>query len=76
MPAKSKRQLRLIYANRKHYKTMKNTPKKWKWIWEEGWTNVNYKKLPQKVEEHMIVKFDDFINEGIRSVLYKPNPET
>ena len=74
MPASSKRQLRLIYAKRKHYKTMKNTPKNWKWIWEEGWTKVDVKKLPQKVEESFITKFDDFVNEGVKDYL-KPKSD-
>ena len=64
MPANSKRQLRLIYSKRNKYKTEKNTPKNWKWVWDKEWTDVNYKKLPEKVKEHIITKFNDFLNES------------
>ena len=65
MPANSKRQLRLIYSKRNKYKTEKNTPKNWKWVWDKEWTDVNYKKLPEKVKEHIITKFNRFLNESI-----------
>ena len=74
MPANSKRQLRLIYSKRNKYKTEKNTPKNWKWVWDKEWTDVNYKKLPEKVKEHIITKFNDFLNESIRDVL-KPKTD-
>ena len=58
MPAKSRQQLKLIYAIRGKYKSEEKTPKKWKWVWEDKWTDVNYKKLPQKVEESNGISLD------------------
>jgi hypothetical protein len=57
MPAKSKKQLRLIWAIRGKYKTKTKTPKKWKWVWGEEWTHLQ--------KESFILKFGDFINESI-----------
>jgi hypothetical protein len=65
--ARSKKQLRLIYTKRKTFKTLKNTPNDWKWIWDKEWTNVNVKKLPEKVKESIITKFDDFVNEKYKN---------
>ena len=63
MPARSKNQFRLIQAKRSQYKSEANTPDEWKWVWEEKWTDVNFKKLPKKVKENIITKFEDFVNE-------------
>ena len=49
MPAKSKQQLKLIWAIRRKYGKKKNAPKKWKWVFEEGWENKG--KLPKKVKK-------------------------
>ena len=57
MPAKSEKQLRLIWAIRRKYKTKTKTPKKWKWVWGEEWTHLQ--------KESLILKFGDFINESI-----------
>ncbi len=51
MPAKSQQQLKMIYARRNRYKSEDKTPKKWKWIWDEDWTDVSFKDLPEKIEE-------------------------
>lgn len=75
MPARSKRQLGLIYSKRNKYGSRKNTPKKWKWVWGKEWTDVDYKKLPEKTSEHIITKFDYFLNEGIRDVLKPKSKE-
>jgi len=40
MPAKSSKQLRFIWANRRKYKNKKHTPKKWKWIWKPEWIHL------------------------------------
>jgi len=52
MPAKSQQQLKMIYARRNRYKSEDKTPKKWKWIWDEDWTDVSFKELPEKIEEY------------------------
>jgi len=56
MPAKSKSQLRLIYARRNQYKSKAKTPKKWKWIWEKEWGELE-KGAPEKVEESIFEKY-------------------
>jgi len=58
MPAKSQAQRGLIFGKRNQYKTKKNTPKKWKWIWDEDYENKG--KLPEKVKESFITKFKIF----------------
>lgn len=50
MPAKSQKQRGLIFARRDQYGSKKNTPKKWKWIWDEDWENKG--KLPKEVNEY------------------------
>lgn len=55
MPAKSKKQLKLIFAVRNKYKSKSKTPKKWKWVWGEEWTHL------QK-ESFIITNFSKFIN--------------
>jgi len=75
MPAKSKSQLGFIYSKRNKYGSRKDTPKRWKWVWGKEWTDVNYKKLPEKVSEHIITKFDDFINENIKDYLKPKSKE-
>ena len=57
MPAKSEKQLRLIWAIRGKYKTKTKTPKKWKWVWGEEWTHLQ--------KESFILRFKDFINENL-----------
>jgi hypothetical protein len=64
MPAKSRQQLKLIYSIRDKYKSETKTPKKWKWVWEEKWTDVDYKKLPQKVEETNGISLDQDTREN------------
>jgi predicted Zn-ribbon and HTH transcriptional regulator len=68
MPAKSQSQRGLIFSKRKKYGSESDTPKKWKWIWEEGWENKG--KLPKKVKkkkknENTIILFTEFLNEGV-----------
>ena len=63
MPAKSQSQRRLIFGKRGKYGSEKNTPKKWKWIWEEGWENEG--KLPKKKKKNesvLLPKFSEFEN--------------
>lgn len=55
MPAKSEKQLKLIFAVRNKYKSKSKTPKKWKWIWGEEWTHL-------KKESFIITNFSKFIN--------------
>ena len=49
MPAKSQAQRGLIFSKRDQYKTKANTPKKWKWVWDEDFENKG--KLPKKVKK-------------------------
>lgn len=59
MPAKSQAQRGLIFGKRNKYKTKKNTPPKWKWIWDDEWENKG--KLPERVEENRrIYDFETF----------------
>ena len=60
MPAKPKKQLKLIYAKRNQFKSEENTPKKWKWVWSEEWGHL----------KENIKKFKDF-NESINHPLYR-----
>jgi hypothetical protein len=58
MPALSQKQFILIQAKRSQYKSVTKTPEKWKWVWDEEWTeDVNFKKLPVRVKENIIIKF-------------------
>jgi len=57
MPAKSEKQLRLIWAIRRKYKTKSKTPKKWKWVWGEEWTHLE--------KESLILRFSEFLNENL-----------
>jgi len=67
MPAKSEQQRKLIFAKRGQYGSVEKTPKKWKWVWEDGWGNKG--KLPYKVKkknknkkfESNIITFSDFM---------------
>lgn len=63
MPAKSQQQLKLIYAKRNQYGNKSKTPEKWKWVWDEEWTEgAKFNKLPEKVEEEnrIITRFSDY----------------
>ena len=65
MPAVSQSQRGLIFGKRTKYGSKKNTPKKWKFIWEEGWENEG--KLPKKKkgkkknESFIFPKFSEFL---------------
>lgn len=62
MPAKSKQQFKMIVSRRSKYKTKKNTPAKWKWIWEKGWIDdVDYDSLPDTIEE----SFKEFVKTNL-----------
>lgn len=62
MPAVSQSQRGLIFSRRNKYKSEEKTPKKWKWIWDEGWENKG--ELPEKVKkESRILNFENFVNE-------------
>lgn len=60
MPAKSQQQLKFIYAIRNKYKTKKEAPKKFKWVFDEEWTDVKMKELPK-------------VTEGMFSFMKKPD---
>lgn len=75
MPAKSQQQRKLIFAKRGQYGSIEKTPKKWKWVWEEGWENKG--KLPEKVRKRKkisrktesIISFTDYVmNEGLITI--------
>lgn len=75
MPAVSQRQRGLIFGKRNQYGSEDKTPKKWKWIWEEGWENrgklPKYKKSKKrknvKISEHIIISFNQFVNEQYKT---------
>lgn len=58
MPAKSPKQLRLIYTIRGKYKTKENTPKKWKWVWGKEWGKLS-KEI--KKESYIVTSFEKYI---------------
>jgi len=65
MPAVSQKQRGLIFSKRNKYGSKSDTPKKWKWIWEEGWENKG--KLPKKKKkknESNVITFSNFLNEA------------
>jgi len=72
MPSKSQQQRKLIFAKRGRYGSESDTPKKWRFIWEEGWENKG--KLPYKVKkkknkkkyENQVITFSNFLNENIQ----------
>lgn len=58
MPAKSKKQLRFIYAMRNKYKKKKYAPKNMKWVFNKEWTEgVKMKDLPEYVKKNESFKF-------------------
>lgn len=74
MPAKSQQQRGLIFGKRNQYGSKENTPKKWSWIWDEGWENKGklprkVKKAKKKVKESRILDFRTFVNENIKNDL-------
>lgn len=75
MPAKSKQQMKYIYAMRNKYGSKKNAPKDMKWVFDQEWTSgVKMKKLPEKAgdknanwrkkSESHIMDFSSFCNES------------
>jgi len=51
MPAKSKQQLKYIWAMRHKYKNKKEAPKHMKWVFNKDWTQgVKASGLPTKVK--------------------------
>ena len=54
MSAKSEKQLRFIWVNRRKYKNRKQTPKKMKWIWKPEWIHL------QKESNSYIKSYDEF----------------
>jgi hypothetical protein len=74
MPAVSQSQRGLIFGKRTKYGSKKNTPKKWQWIWEEGWGNEG--KLPKKKNEKLVFpKFSEFIIEQNKYKAYDATEE-
>lgn len=60
MPAKSKRQLKYIQMLRSNYKDAQSTPEDFKWIWDDDWDDVDYSKLPDKVDEDIFESFKTY----------------
>jgi hypothetical protein len=69
MPAVSQQQRGLIFGKRNQYGSIENTPKKWKWVWEEGWENkgklpkYKRKKKNKKNNENKVITFTEFLND-------------
>ena len=57
--AVSKSQFKLIQAMRTKYGTETDTPEKWKWVWKDEWTNVDFKELPNKVSRESLKRADN-----------------
>lgn len=51
MPSKSKSQFKLVQTLRTKYGKELTTPDKFKWVWKDDWTDVNYSNLPEVVEK-------------------------
>lgn len=66
MPAKSKNQFKYIWAMRNKYKSKKKAPKSMKWVFDDEWTDVEYKNLPKKLKERHVQSYIDFVNEHLR----------
>lgn len=76
MPAKSRQQMKYIYAMRHKYGTKKKAPKNMKWVFDEDWTkNIKFKDLPHKVKESYLLKFDEYINENLSNYDIIPDGE-
>jgi hypothetical protein len=60
MPATSKKQYKFIWALRNKYGSKKKAPKKYHWVFDDEWTDVDYQELPQKVSETRVMKFDEW----------------
>jgi len=69
----SQSQRGLIFSKRKQYGSKKNTPKKWKWIWNSDWENkgkLPKRKKPEKTDEEEVdevVDADGNIQTGDKS---------
>ncbi len=60
MPAKSRQQLKYIFAMRKKYKTKKNAPKSMKWVFNKDWTeDIKPSTLPNRVKD-----FKSYVSEN------------
>ncbi len=62
MPSVSQSQRGLIFSKREKYGSVENAPKKWKWVFEEGWENkgkLPKKKKKKKTNEEKVISFTD-----------------
>jgi len=60
MPAKSKQQLKYIWAMRNKYKNKKEAPKHMKWVFNKDWSQgVKASGLPTKVKS-----FQSYVSEN------------
>jgi len=66
MPARSKKQFKMIQARRGKYGTKKETPDKWQWIWDKEWTHdIDYDSLPdESVNEGFIETYQAILDEN------------
>jgi hypothetical protein len=76
MPTVSQKQRGLIFGKRNQYGSEAKTPKRWKWIWEEGWENKgrlpkykkrNKKNIAKNVNENKIMHFDEFVEKKFKN---------
>jgi hypothetical protein len=59
MAAKSRQQLKYIFAMRKKYKSKKNAPKDKKWVFNDEWTKgVDTGGMPTKVKDFKTFSVD------------------
>ncbi len=63
MPATSKKQYKLIWALRNKWGSKKKAPKKYHWVFDSEWTDVDYKDLPQKVSERKVLRFVEWLEQ-------------
>ncbi len=61
MPARTKQQFKYIWAMRRKYKSKKKAPKRMKWVFDREWTDVDFKSLPERANEGVIMRFHDWV---------------
>lgn len=54
MPATSKQQFKYIWAMRNKYGSKSKAPKRMKWVFDDEWTDVDFKKLPKKKKQKKV----------------------
>ena len=73
MPSRTNKQRRFIFAKRGKYKSSKNTPDNWKWIWNDDWTHVSDSLshlISFKLYENHLSNIEKHIGNRISNLIY------